>query len=55
MNQNEEIFKIFLVNAPQPVYVKSSTMDENLDPNFMYEQYLLQQKQRSSKKKKNKH
>lgn len=44
-NGSGNIYKIFLVNMPMnPIYVEPAMYSENLDPVFMYNQYLYQLK-----------
>ncbi|RAW02218.1 hypothetical protein [Pseudochryseolinea flava] len=43
-NTNHQVYKVFLINMPmKPILVEPSGYDENLDPVFMYNQYIDQQ------------
>lgn len=46
-NYGRQVFKVFLMDAPmEAIYIYPKAYQENLDPNFMYSQYLQQQEQR---------
>lgn len=43
-NYGRQIFKVFLMDAPmEAIYIYPKAYQDNLDPNFMYGQYLQQQ------------
>ena len=45
-----QVFKIYLVDSPMDaIEIYPSSYQENLDPNFMYEQYIQQQKEENNK------
>jgi hypothetical protein len=46
-NYGRQVFKVFLMDTPmEAIYIYPKAYQENLDPNFMYSQYLQQQEKR---------
>lgn len=46
-NYGRQVFKVFLMDAPmEAIYIYPKAYQENLDPSFMYSQYLQQLEKR---------